>query len=195
MSVLASRLDRAFATYRANRSATCGCSRSSPISLCRAGWVVAHAMSPTTGARYRAVGLPLRGGEGHGRLRRVPDVSTKVVVANRGRSTCQGRTTGKLTGCARKLDSSMTHGDRLDCEQLRFELFPGGDRRLSSKASCLIADDVWPLSCDQKWMTPAGRVPVSNPFRSRACSAPRVPSTHTRGLVPASDVTVTGWPT
>ena len=56
----------------------------------------------------------------------------------------------------------MAHGDKRDCEQLAFGLFPNGDGRPSSKASHLIADDVPPLSCDQKWIDPAGRASVND---------------------------------
>jgi hypothetical protein len=87
MSVLVSRLDPASATYRANRSANlrlleeldeqCAQSRAGGGERCVAA----------TGTRYRAVGLPLRGGEGHRLLGRVPDVITKALMADRGKLT------------------------------------------------------------------------------------------------------------
>src|SRR5215218_6759849 len=157
MSVLASRLDRASETYRANRSANLRLLEEldEQFAQRRAG---SERYVPATGTRYRAVGLPLRGGEGHGLLRRVPDVRIKAVVTNRGKLSRQGRTTGTFMGRAKRLNSSAAHGDRLNCEQLAFGLFPSGDGRPSSKASHLMADDVRPLSCDQKWIDPGGAV-------------------------------------
>jgi acetyl-CoA carboxylase carboxyltransferase component len=67
----------------------------------------------------------------------------------------------------------MAHGDRLACEQLRFELFSGGDRRPSSKASCLSADDARPLSWDEKWIDPGGAV-FRNLTRLSRASVPTV---------------------
>jgi hypothetical protein len=83
MSVLASRLDRASETYRANlrlleelaeqlaQSTAGGCER-----YVARHWYSASHRRPAT-----------QGGEGHGRLRRVPDVSTNGLVANRGEIT------------------------------------------------------------------------------------------------------------
>jgi acyl-CoA carboxylase subunit beta len=157
MSVLASRLDPAPATYRANRSANLRLLEelAEQVAQRRAG---SERCVPATGTRYRAVGLPLRGGEGYGRLRRVPEVRIKAVVTNRGKLTRQGRATGTFMGRAKRLNSSAAHGDKLDCEQLAFGLFPSGDGRPSSKASHLMADDVRPLSWDQKWIDPGGAV-------------------------------------
>jgi acetyl-CoA carboxylase carboxyltransferase component len=156
MSVLASRLDPASATYRANRSANLWLLEEldEQFAQSRAG----NERCVPTGTRYRAVSLPLRGGEGYGRLRRVPDVRIKAVVTNRGKLTRQGRATGTFMGRAKRLNSSAAHGDRLDCEQLAFGLFPSGDGRPSSKASHLMADDVRPLSWDQEWIDPGGAV-------------------------------------
>jgi hypothetical protein len=155
MSVLASRLDPAPATHRANRSAKLRLleERDEQFAQSRAG---SERSVPAIGTRYRAASLPLRAGEGYGRLRRVPDVRIKAVVTNRGKLTRQGRATGTFMGRAKRLNSSAAHGDGLDCEQLAFGLFPNGDGRPSSKASYLIADDVWPSSCDQKWIGPGG---------------------------------------
>jgi hypothetical protein len=155
MSVLASRLDPASATYRANRSANLWLLEEldEQFAQSRAG---NERCVPTTGTRYRAVSLPLRGGEGYGRLRRVPDVRIKAVVTNCGKLTRQGRATDTFVGRAKRLKSSAAHGERLDCEQLAFGLFPSGDGRPSSKASHLMADDVRPLSWDQKWIDPGG---------------------------------------
>ena len=83
---------------------------------------------------------------------------TKGLVANRGKLTREGRTADTFMGRSRRPNSSAAHGDRLDCEQLAFGLLPNGDGRLSSKASLLSADDVRPLSCDQKWIDPGGAV-------------------------------------
>jgi hypothetical protein len=154
MSVLASRLDPASATYRANRSANLWLLEEldEQFAQSRAG----NERCVPTGTRYRAVSLPLRGGEGYGRLRRVPEVRIKAVVTNRGKLTRQGRATGTFMGRAKRLNSSAAHGDRLDCEQLAFGLFPSGDGRPSSKASHLMADDVRPLSWDQEWIDPGG---------------------------------------
>ena len=152
MSVLASRLDRASPPI----APTCGCSRSSPSSSCRAGRAAASAMSPATDVPYCAVGLPLAGGEGHTRLRHVPNVITTVLAANRGKMIRQVRTTGRLTGCSATPNSSTAHGDRPGCGHLGFELFPTRDGRPSSKASCLGVDNAWPLSCSKKWIDPGG---------------------------------------
>jgi hypothetical protein len=171
MSVLASRLDRASETYRANRSANLRLLEelAEQFPQTRAG---SERYVPATGTRYRAVSLPLRGGEGYGRLRRVPDVRTKAVVTNRGKLTRQGRATGTFMGRAKRLNSSAAHGDRRDCEQLAFGLFPNGDGRPSSKASHLIADDIRPLSCDQKWIDPGGsqKTGYAKPNGSRSTS-------------------------
>jgi hypothetical protein len=155
MSVLASRLDPASATCRANRSANLRLLEelAEQLAKARAG---SERCVPATGTRYRTVGLPLRGGEGYGRLRRVPDVRIKAVVTKRGKLTRQGRTRGTFMGRAKRLNSSAAYGDRLDGEQLAFGLFPNGDERPSGKASHLMADDVRLLSCDQKWIDPGG---------------------------------------
>jgi hypothetical protein len=103
MSVLASRLDRASETYRANRSANLRLLEelAEQFPQTRAG---SERYVPATGTRYRAVSLPLRGGEGYGRLRRVPDVRTKAVVTNRGKLTRQGRATGTFMGRAKRVE-------------------------------------------------------------------------------------------
>src|SRR5215207_8440119 len=76
MSVLVSRLDPASATYRANRSANLRLLEEfdEQFAQIRAGG--GERCVPATGTRYRPVGLPLGGGEGHGLLRRVPNVIT-----------------------------------------------------------------------------------------------------------------------
>jgi hypothetical protein len=155
MSVLASRLDPASASYRANRSGNLRLLEEldEQFAQSRAG---SERYVPATGARYRAAGLPLRGGEGYGRLRRVPDVRIKAVVSNRGKLTRQGRTAGTFMGRAKRLNCSAAHGDGPDWGRLGFELFPSGDGRPSSKASHFIADGVRPLTCDQKWIDPGG---------------------------------------
>jgi hypothetical protein len=155
MSVLASRLDRASKSYGANRSANLRLLEelAERFAQSRAG---SERDVPATGTRDRAVSLPLPGGEGYGRLRRVPDVRIKAVVTNRARLSRQGRATGTCIGRAKRLKSSAAHGARLACEQLAFGLFPNGDGRPSGKASHFIADDVWPLSCEQKWIDPGG---------------------------------------
>jgi acyl-CoA carboxylase subunit beta len=157
MSVLASRLDPASATYRANRSANLRLLEelAEQVAQSRAD---SKRDVPATGTRDRAVSLPLPGGQGYGRLRRVPDVRTKAVVTNRAKLTRQGRTTGTCMDRAKRLKSSAAHGARLACEQLAFGLFPNGDGRPSSKASHLMANDVGPLSCEQKWIDPGGAV-------------------------------------
>jgi acyl-CoA carboxylase subunit beta len=158
MSVLASRLDRASESYRANRSANLRLLEelSEQLGQSRAGgdqgYVDRHWCSTL---RCR---LATRGGEGHRRLRRIPDMSTKVLVANRGELIRQVRSTGRPMGCSERLNSSMAHGDRLDCEQLGFESLPSGDGRPGSRASHLSADNVWPLSCSEKWIDPGGAV-------------------------------------
>jgi acyl-CoA carboxylase subunit beta len=85
-------------------------------------------------------------------------MSTKAVVANRGKLTRQVRTTGRPLGRSTRSNSSTAQRDRPDCGQLGSELFPTGDGRPRSKASRLSAYDVWPLSCDQKWIDPGGAV-------------------------------------
>ena len=155
MSVLASRFDRASPTHRANRSANLRLLEELAEQLAQSRRVLASAMWPAT----RDIALwPCHsgGGEGHERLRRVPHVTTKGLVANRGKLTREGRTADTFMGRLRRLNSSAAHGDRLDCEQLDSELLPNGDGRLSSKASLLSADDVRPLSCDQNWIDPGG---------------------------------------
>jgi hypothetical protein len=54
----------------------------------------------------------------------------------------------------KEVDSSAAQGDRPDCEQLDFGLFPSGDERPSSRASELSADDVRPLTWGEKWIDP-----------------------------------------
>jgi hypothetical protein len=90
MSVLARRLDRASAAYRANRSAKQRLLKefSAQFAQNRVGGCERHVLA--TGAWHRGVALPLGRGEGHRRLRRVPDVITKGLVANRGKITRQG---------------------------------------------------------------------------------------------------------
>jgi hypothetical protein len=157
MSVLASRLDPASAAYRANCSAKLRLLEefAARLAQSRVGGCKRHV--PATGAWHRAVALPLGGGEGDRRLRRVPDVITKSLVANRGKLTQQGGTAGISVERSRRPNSSAAHGERLDCRQLAFGLLPSGVGRLSSKASHLGVEDVWPLSCDQKWIDPGGR--------------------------------------
>jgi hypothetical protein len=156
MSVLVSRLDRASASYRANRSANLRLLEEIYEQLAQSraggdqGYVDRHRCSTL---RCR---LATRGGEGHGRLRRIPDMSTKVLVANRGELIRRVRSTGRPMGCSGRANSSMAHGDRLDCEQLGFESFPSGVGRPRSRASYLSADNVWPLSCSEKWIDPGG---------------------------------------
>jgi acyl-CoA carboxylase subunit beta len=158
MSMLVSRLDRASESYRANRSANLQLLEelSEQLAQSRAGgdqgYVDRHRCSAL---RCR---LATRGGEGYGRLRRVPDVITKVLVADRGELIRQVRTTGRLLGCSERSNSSTAHGDGLDCEQFGFESFPSGDGRPGSRASHLSADSVWPLSCIEKWIDPGGAV-------------------------------------
>jgi hypothetical protein len=149
MSVLVSRLDPGSDAYRANCSAKLRLLEEFAAQS-RVGDLKRQVLA--TGAWHRAVALPLGEGEGHRRLRRVPDVITKGLVANRGKLTREGRTADTFMGRSRRPNSSAAHGDRLDCEQLAFGLLPNGDGRLSSKASLLSADDVRPLSCDQKWI-------------------------------------------
>ena len=175
MSVLVSRLDPASATYRANRSANLRLLEelAEQFPQTRAGG--GEPCVPATGTRYRAVGLPLGGGEGHGLPRRVPDVITKALVADRGKLTRQVRTTGRPLERSARSNSSTAHGDGPDCGRLGFELFPSGDGRPSSKASHLVADNEGLLTCDESGLTQAARVPVSNPVRIKACEAPRVP--------------------
>ena len=154
MSVLVSRLDPASATYRANRSANLRLLEEldEPFAQSRAGG--GERCVPATGTRYRAASLPLRGGEGRRRLRRVPDMSTKAVVANCGKLTRQVRTTGRPMGRSARSNSSTAHGDGPDCGRLGFELFPSGDGRPSSKASHLVADNEGLLTCDGRWIDP-----------------------------------------
>jgi acetyl-CoA carboxylase carboxyltransferase component len=158
MSVLVSRLDRASASYRANRSANLRLLEEIYEQLAQSraggdqGYVDSHRCSTL---RCR---LATRGGEGHGRLRRIPDMSTKVLVANRGELIRRVRSTGRPMGCSGRANSSMAHGDRPDCEQLGFESFPSGVGRPRSRASYLSADNVWPLSCSEKWIDPGGAV-------------------------------------
>jgi hypothetical protein len=149
MSVLASRLDPAPATYRADLRLLEELDEQ--VAQSRVG---SERYVPAAGTRDRAVCLPRRGGEGYGWLRLGPDVRTKAVVTSRGKLTRSGRATGTFMGRAKRLNSSAAHDDGLDCEQLDFGLFPNGDGRPSSKASHLIANNVWPLSCDQKWIDP-----------------------------------------
>jgi acetyl-CoA carboxylase carboxyltransferase component len=158
MSMLVSRLDRASAAYRANRSAKLRLLEefSEQLAQSRVGGCERHVLA--TGAWHRAVALPLGGGGGDRRLRRVPDVITKGLVANRGKITRQGGTTGTFVERSRRPNSSAAHGDRLDCGRLGFGLFPSGDERPSSKASHLSADDVWPLTWGEKWIDPGGAV-------------------------------------
>jgi acetyl-CoA carboxylase carboxyltransferase component len=155
MSVLVSRLDPGSDAYRANCSAKLRLLEEFAAQS-RVGDLKRHVLA--TGAWHRAVALPLGEGEGHRRLRCVPDVITKGLVANRGKLTREGRTADTFMGRSRRPNSSAAHGDRLDCEQLAFGLLPNGDGRLSSKASLLSADDVRPLSCGQKWIDPGGAV-------------------------------------
>jgi hypothetical protein len=153
--VLASRLDQASAAYRGNRSANLRLLGEllEQLAQSKAGGDERYV---ATGARHRPVGLLVGGGEGHGRLRGVPDVITKIPVANRGKIARQVTTTGRLIERSRRSKSSTAHGDRLDCEQIGFELFPSSDGRTSSKASYLSADDTWPLTCSRKWIGPGG---------------------------------------
>jgi hypothetical protein len=90
MSVLASWLDPAPATDRANRSANLRLLEELAEQFAQSR-AASERYVPATGTRYRAVGLPLRGGEGYGRLRRVPDVRIKAVVTNRGNLTRRSR--------------------------------------------------------------------------------------------------------
>jgi hypothetical protein len=156
MSMLVSRLDRASESYRANRSANLRLLEelSEQLAQSRPGGGQKY------GDRHRCSALrcrlATRGGEGYGRLRRVPDVITKVLVADRGELIRQVRTTGRLLGCSERSNSSTAHGDGLDCEQFGFESFPSGDGRPGSRASHLSADNVWPLSCSEKWIDPGG---------------------------------------
>jgi acetyl-CoA carboxylase carboxyltransferase component len=83
---------------------------------------------------------------------------TKVLVANCGKLSRQVRTTGRPIGRSEKSNSSTPHGERPDCKQLSFELFPSGDGSPSSKASPSRADDEGHLSCGKKWIDPGGAV-------------------------------------
>jgi hypothetical protein len=83
-------------------------------------------------------------------------VIAKLLVINRGKIARQVRMFGRLIGRSRRSKSSTAHGDRLACEEFAFESFPSGDGRTSSKASRPSADDVWPLSCSEKWIDPGG---------------------------------------
>jgi hypothetical protein len=156
MSMLVSRLDRASESYRANRSANLRLLEelSEQLAQSRPGGGQKY------GDRHRCSALrcrlATRGGEGYGRLRRVPDVITKVLVADRGELIRQVRSTGRPMGCSERSNSSTAHGDGLDCEQFGFESFPSGDGRPGSRASHLSADNVWPLSCGKKWIDPGG---------------------------------------
>jgi hypothetical protein len=90
MSVLASWLDPAPATDRANRSANLRLLEELAEQFAQSRAAASERYVPATGTRYRAVGLPLRGGEGYGRLRRVPDVRIKAVVTPRDTRTVLG---------------------------------------------------------------------------------------------------------
>ena len=158
MSVLVSRLDPGSDAYRANCSAKLRLLEefAAQFAQSRVGDCKRHVLA--TGAWHRAVALPLGGGEGDRRLRCGSDVITKGVVANRGKLTRQGGITGTFVERSRRPNSSAVHGDRLDCEQFDFGLFPSGDGRPGSKASRLGVDDVWPLSCSKKWIDPGWAV-------------------------------------
>jgi hypothetical protein len=104
MSVLACRRDPASATYRANRSANLWLLEELDEQFAQSRAGAGERYVPATGTRYRVVGLPLRGGEGHRLLRRVPDVRIKVVVTNRGKLTRQGRATGTFMGRAKRVE-------------------------------------------------------------------------------------------
>jgi hypothetical protein len=153
MSVLVSRLDPGSDAYRANCSAKLRLVEEFAAQS-RVGDLKRHVLA--TGAWHRAVALPLGEGEGHRRLRRVPDVITKGLVANRGKLTREGRTADTFMGRSRRPNSSAAHGDRLDCEQLAFGLLPNADGRPSSKASHLVADNEGLLTCGEKWIDPGG---------------------------------------
>jgi hypothetical protein len=108
MSVLVSRLDPGSDAYRANCSAKLRLVEEFAAQS-RVGDLKRHVLA--TGAWHRAVALPLGEGEGHRRLRRVPDVITKGLVANRGKLTREGRTADTFMGRSRRPNSSAAHGD------------------------------------------------------------------------------------